>query len=802
MESNETYVTGLSNIEVEQKLKNGENNHIESNVGKSIKEIIWSNTFTYFNFIFLGITVLLCFVGSFRNLTFLPIVIVNTLIGIYQEIRAKRVLEKMNLLNAPHAVVIRDGQKQKITSENLVKDDVVFFQAGDQVCADAEVLNGGITVNESLLTGEEDAITKDCGATLLSGSFIVSGECYARLTAVGKNSYISKLSLEAKSMKGIEQSEMIRSINRIVKWMGIIIIPIGAILFYQGYYVNVETLKESVVSMVAAVIGMIPEGLYLLTTIALALGTIRLARKKVLLNDMKSIESLARVDVLCVDKTGTITEPKMNVKRIVELPVNQDEDRNLNESVIEYLDFYVSVSTDHNETMEALREYFSKEQLEYDHNEMHALSIHPFSSEKKFGYLTMEHGNYVLGAPEFVLGQRCSLIEEECRPFLSVGQRVLVFAYQKEDIVEGSLSETIMPLALVVISNAVRENAKETFSYFRKEGVEIKVISGDHPETVAEVAKEAGITGAEKWVDATTLQSQEDYCKAVEQFVVFGRVTPKQKQKLVHALQEKGHTVAMTGDGVNDILAMKDADCSVAMASGSEAASQAAQIVLLDSDFSEMPKVVLEGRRVVNNVQRSASLFLVKNIFSLLLAIFSSVMMLTYPMEPSQISLVGMFTIGAPGFLLALEPNRNRIEGHFLKNVLFQALPAGITDAVIIAALAVCGQVFLLPADHIATAATMLLGMVGFMILRKISMPFNRYRLIVFFVNIIGMALCWIILPQLFGITGMSVKTVLLMLVFAFAAESLFRNITAMMGHAESVMSQKSTAEGMHKLKR
>lgn len=765
------HINGLSEAEVLARKEQGLVNQAECNVGKGVKEIILSNLFTYFNLIFLVITVLLCMVRSFRSLTFLPIVVGNVLIGIIQEIRAKRVLDKMSLLNAPHAMVIRDGVQKQISSEELVKDDVVLFSSGDQICADARVLEGSIQVNEALLTGEQDEIQKTAGSELMSGSFVVSGECYAVLEKVGNEAYISKLAQEAKSLNSGEQSEMVRSINKIVKWMGILLIPIGLILYYQGYYVNHETFQASIVSMVAAIIGMIPEGLYLLTTVALALGTMRLAKNQVLLHDMKSIEALARVDVFCVDKTGTITEPKMQVNEWIPFPEKEGEEPLDKEAL---LHSYVTASIDKNSTMEALREYFSEKEIP----SQEALQVFPFSSAVKYGVVRFSVGTCFLGAPEFILKERYEEWREQLEQYTKKGYRVLLFAYQEETLGEYEIADHVVPLGMVVLSNAIRENAKKTFEYFREQGVEIKVISGDNPETVSEVARLAGIENAEAFVDAVTLDSEEKIYEAAQNYTVFGRVTPKQKQLLVQALKKQKHTVAMTGDGVNDILAMKDADCSIAMASGSEAAAQAAQVVLLDSDFARMPGVVLEGRRVVNNVQRSASLFLVKNIFSLLLAIFSSVLMLTYPFEPSQISLISMFAIGIPGFFLALETNKNRIEGHFLKNVLLKALPAGITDAMVVAFFAVSGQVFRLSEQDISSAATFLIAVVGFMILRQICWPFNRYRFTVFIGSILGIILCSIFLKKLFALSILSGTSILFTVSFCLAAESLFRNLT------------------------
>lgn len=775
-------ITGLTDEEVRQRVEEGLTNRADISTDKTTKEIVISNVFTYFNLIFLVITILLIMVGSFRNLTFLPIIIGNTVIGIVQEIRAKKTLEKMSLLNAPRADVIRNGSVKQISTEELVKDDVILLTAGKQICADAVVISGNIQVNESLLTGEADEVEKTEGSTLMSGSFVVSGECYARLEKVGNESYISKLSLEAKSMGGKEQSEMIRSINLIVKWVGIVIIPIGLILFWQSHFVNGESITKSVTSTVAAIIGMIPEGLYLLTTVALALSTMKLARKKVLLHDMKSIETLARVDVLCVDKTGTITEPDMKLKEIF-LCKNSGADGTQTALTLDELKSlildYANASVDNNATMLALKAY-AADTLTNNTSALHrtAVSQQAFSSSLKYGSVTFSDGTYLLGAPEFIMHEGFARIEEEIIPYADKGDRVLLFARYDGENVENGINGSVTPLGFVALANPIRENAVKTFEYFKSQGVAIKVISGDNPRTVSRIAIQAGIESAESFVDAATLDTEDKIADAVNKYTVFGRVTPKQKKQLVKALQAKGHTVAMTGDGVNDILAMKDADCSVAMASGSEAAAQAAQVVLLDSDFAHMPDVVYEGRRVVNNIQRSASLFLVKNIFSLLLSLFSVILMVTYPLEPAQVSLISMFTIGVPGFLLALEQNKDRIKGRFITNVMLKALPGGLTDVIAVGALVVCGEVFCISDASIGTIATLVLSVVGFMILFKISEPLNGMKYAVIIGNIAGLVFSGFFLKKLFALTDLSNICILLMIVFCFAAESLFRNLT------------------------
>lgn len=765
--------TGLTAQQVQEHRMHGWTNQPVDPPSKTTKEIIQENVFTYFNLIFLVLAVLLCLVGSFRDLTFLPVIVLNTLIGIIQETRAKKVLDNLTMLNAPHVMVIRDGKKSQINAEDLVVDDIVIFEAGNQVCADAEVCAGEVQVNESLLTGESDEITKRKGDQLMSGSFIVSGQCHARLDKVGADSYISRLTLEAKAMQNTEQSEMIRSLDKLVKWVGVAIIPIGIILFIQAFVFQGEGFRSSVTSMIAAVIGMIPEGLYLLASVALAVSSIRLAQKKVLLHDMKCIETLARVNVLCVDKTGTITENTMEVQDVI--PTKEYEEGKLR-PLSELLGDFTAAQSSDNITMEAMKRYFKIA------SGKKAVAKTGFSSASKYSSVTFEEASYVLGAPEFVLKEQYENYEEAISAHASKGARVLVFGTAKEEPDGKPLKEAVTPLAYVLLANPIRQEAKETFTYFAEQGVEVKVISGDNPLTVSEVAKEAGIAGAERYVDASTLHTEEEMRAAVLNNAVFGRVTPNQKRKFVQILKEEGKTVAMTGDGVNDVLALKDADCSIAMASGSDAAAQASQLVLLESDFSCMPEVVLEGRRVVNNIQRSASLFLVKNIFSFLLSLVSFVFMFTYPLEPSQISLISMFTIGVPAFFLALEPNKNIIKGHFLTNVFLKALPAALTDVLAVGALVIFGRTFGVSSADISTAATMLLSIVGFMILYTISAPMNVLRGVILGGCIVGLLFCSIFLNDLFAITGMTTKCVMLFVVFAIATEPVLRYLTWLIG--------------------
>ena len=759
--------SGLSAEQVKRRFAQGENNYKVESSTLSVSEIVRSNVCTYFNLVFAVIAVLLAIVGAWSDMLFLPIIVANTCIGIIQEVHSKKVLDKLSILNAPHAVVIRDGKRQEIPADQLVLDDIVEFSAGSQIPADAKVVSGELQVNESLITGESDEIEKREGDSLLSGSFVVSGKACARLEKVGKDSYISKLTLQATKSKKGEQSEMIRSLNYLIMVMGIIIIPIGIALFVQSFIYNEGTFHDSITGMVAAIIGMIPEGLYLLTSVALAVSSVRLAQKKVLIHDMKCIETLARVNVLCVDKTGTITEPGMHV---YDFSVLDGADQL---EISQLLADFVAAQEKDNATMEALKAHFS------NGSGMRAREVYSFSSETKYSGAVMNDGkSYVIGAPEFVLRGQFAQYQEQIATYSSKGYRVLVFAQYEGTLDRKPLTEPVLPLCFVMLANPIRKGAKETFTYFAENDVDIKVISGDNPLTVSVIAAEAGIVGAERFVDASTLKEKEDYYRAVEEYTVFGRVTPSQKRMLVQALKEHKKTVAMTGDGVNDVLALKDADCSVAMASGSEAASNVAQLVLLDSDFSIMPSVVAEGRRVVNNIERTAALYIVKNIFSMLLAIFSVILMLDYPLEPSQVSLISMFTIGIPSFVLALEPNKDLIRGHFLTNVLVRALPAGLTDFIVVSGLVIFCREFQVDLDCLSTSCTILVAIVGFMILHRIARPMNTGHIVMLVGVIAGWILCMLFGGSFFGITGISKQCEMLMVIFAIITEPVLRYLS------------------------
>lgn len=775
------YREGLTDEQVAERVHAQATNETIDPSFKTNKQIVLQNIFTYFNLIFIVLAVLLCLVSSYKNLTFLPVILANTGIAIYQEIRSKKILDNLSVLNAAKVTVVRNGAANKIDMEELVLDDVILLETGQQIPADGYVLDGKLQVNEALLTGEADEIVKEVDDYLMSGSFVVSGKAYVRLDKVGYDSYISQLTAKAKKMGGGEQSEMIASLNKLIKWIGIIIIPIGITLFSQSYFFNGNTIKESVVAMEAALIGMIPEGLYLLTTIALAMSAARLAKQRVLLHDMKSIETLARVNVLCVDKTGTITENQMSVQKLVIAKNEQAEQQATR--IQELISDYAKAMANDNATMQAIKTYFNKP------TDQEPLSILPFSSVQKFSSVTFADGVYVLGAPEMVLRERFETVKNEFNQYADQGYRLLVFGSYQGILSEALLEAEVIPLAYLLIANPIRKEAPDTFAYFKEQGVAIKVISGDNPQTVSTVALQAGIANADQYIDVSQL-AEEDYLSAVEKYTVFGRVKPEQKMQFVQLLKQK-NTVAMTGDGVNDILAMKEADCSIAMASGNEATIQAAQVALLDSDFSRMPEIVAEGRRVVNNIERSASLFLVKNIFSFLLSVFSVLFALTYPLEPSQITLISLFTIGLPSFLLALEENKNRIEGKFIVNVLEKAIPGGLTDMTVVGTLVVGGVILHLNKTDVSTASTMLLTAVGFLVLYKICHPLNQFRGRIILFCAAGILFSVVFLHKLFSISAISPVSILLLLILFFAADSIFRQYSRMIENYSQLKDEK-----------
>lgn len=750
--------TGLSSAQAQERVDTGWANLPIDPPGKTVGQIIKSNVFTYFNMLFFLLAAFVLVFGTWQNAMFLGVVFANIAIGIVQELRSKRTLDKLTLLTAPHGAVIRDGRQRKIPTSEMVRDDIVVFSAGSQIFADAVVVAGECSVNEALITGEADEIKKPAGADLLSGSFVVSGECRARLTQVGADSYANRLTIEAKEAKPPQQSEMMRSLTRLVQIIGIAIIPLGILMAIKEIVWLERSVSDGVVATVASLIGMIPEGLYLLTSMALAAGVVRLAQKKTLVHDMGCIETLARVDVLCVDKTGTVTENKMAVEDVIPLCPDRFEEEDIRLIMADY----VAAMRADNDTMAALRKYFTGKVTQQ------AIKAVPFTSAKKFGGVSFhEDETYLLGAPDVLLGERYGKYARQIDAYSSKGCRVLLLALYDGQPDDEELDAPLMPISLILLSNKIRAEAPETFRYFAKQGVAIKVISGDNAMAVSEVAKRAGIKGAESYVDARTLETDEDIAEAIEKYTVFGRVTPDQKRKFVRALKAGGHTVAMTGDGVNDVLALKEADCSIAMASGSDAASQVSHIVLLESNFAAMPSVVAEGRRVINNIERSAALFLVKNIFSFALALISLIFTLPYPVTSAQMSLVSALTIGAPGFVLAMEPNISRIKGKFLPNVIYRALPGALTDLFLVLGVILFCMVFEVEDNMMSTVCAIILNIVGLMVVHFTCKPYNLLRKVMIGGLTAAFVFCVVMLPQLFTLSSLDLPGAMILVVFA-----------------------------------
>ena len=760
---------GLSPQETKLRQSNGLSNIMPPSNTKSEGQIIKENVLTFFNLIFLVLALCLCLVGSFKNLMFLLVAVANTVVGSFQEIRAKRAVDKLTLVAAGTAKAIRSGQRVSVRTDQLVRDDIVEFAAGDQICADAVVRDGQLQVNESLLTGEADAILKNPGDTLKSGSFVISGRARVQLTHVGSESYAAKLAAEARRNVRSTKSEMMLSLTKLITVVGIALIPLGIILFLRHFLSVFQglPLRDSVESTVSALIGMIPEGLYLLTSVAIAASCLKLSRKRVLVQDMNCIETLAHVDVLCVDKTGTITEPTMEVTDVY--PLNSE--RFSYDDIEKILAAFYHGEEPDNETARAMGQQFAGETT------WRAVKRMAFSSSTKgsgadFG----ENGRYVVGAPEFIMGDRYDSIRSEAEPWSERGCRVLLLAAYDTAFDDGPLqSAHVAPIALVFLSNLLRPDAQETFRYFASQGVSVRVISGDNPITVAQVAARAGIENADRYVDATTLSTEQDFEEAVKYYTVFGRVTPEQKRYLVRAFQKQGHTVAMTGDGVNDVLALKDANCGIAMASGSQAASQVAQIVLLNSQFSAMPAIVAEGRRVINNIQRAASLFLVKNIFSFALTLLLLFIDMPYPLLPIQLSLISTFTIGIPSFFLALEPNYARVEGKFMRNVIRRAMPGGLTNLTIVLLAGFFTSTFGLSNEQLNTICVWVMSAVGLVTLYHVSVPFTRLRLAVLAAMTAAMLFCLLVIPAFFDLPALNASSALILVTLLLACPTVMR---------------------------
>ena len=741
-------MTGLTDEQVNARIAEGKVNADENPNTRTYKQIVRENTLTFFNFLNLVLLVLVLLVGSYKNAFFVCIIIINTLIGIAQEIRAKKTIDKLAILTARKSVVIREGQKWTVPTEELVLDDVVCLKTGDQVPADARILEGGLEVNESLLTGESDNLPKNEGDELFSGSFVTSGEACCQIIHVGKDNYAAQITSEAKEFKR-HNSELKNSLNAILKVISIIIVPLGALLFYKQYYIVGDTFRDSVVSMVAGVLGMIPEGLVLLTSVALTLGALVLANKKTLVQELYCIETLARVDTLCLDKTGTITEGTMCVERVepyvstgrVETAATESESAESTEAeeqvqtdsaFMEEIDVIMGnmmyVLKDQNATIDALRKRFpAKQDMTPEH-------VIPFSSDRKYsGVVFEEKGTYLMGAAQFLFPENNEELTEKCQAYAEEGLRVLVLVHSSQNAEGTELPEGLEPLALMLLTDVIREEAPDTLAFFDSQEVDLKVISGDDPVTVAAIARRAGLKNADSYVDATTLTTEEELQDAVAQYSVFGRVTPQQKKAMVQALQSQGHTVAMTGDGVNDVLALKEADCSIAMAQGSDAAKNIANVVLLDSNFASMPHIVNQGRRVVNNIRTAASMFLIKTMFSVMLSLLTIFFGNAYPFEPIQMSLISACAVGIPTFLLAQENNYEKIDHTFLRHVFINAFPAAITITFcVFAVMLVCQNVYHSMA-MLNTACVLVTGWNYMAALKTVYAPLNTYRKVIIY---------------------------------------------------------------------
>ncbi len=733
---------GLTAAEVQQRIKSGLSNGSFNVKTKSVGQIFRDNIFTLFNLINVILAVFVALTGSYRNMLFMGVILANIAIGIFQEIRSKRTIDRLSLISAPKAHLVRDGKEVSCAVSEIVMDDIMLLASGRQICADGVLAEGSCEVDESLITGESDPILKHEGDELLSGSFVVSGTGAAQVIRVGADSYANKITSGAKYVKK-QSSEMMASINKIISTISVCIVPFALVLFFKAIFITGQDFSRGIVSTVAALIGMIPEGLVLLTSLALAVSSIRLASKQTLCQDLYCVEHLARVDVLCLDKTGTITEGCMEVTDLVAVDEGFDAEGAINA--------VAAALSDPNPTLAAIKAKYSAG------TSLSCTRAIPFSSAKKWSAAAFEGvGTYAIGAPGFVLPpEKFAEIKPLCEEYTSKGMRVLVLAHSESQPAENDLPADISAKAVVVLSDKIRATAPATLEYFRKQGVTLKVISGDDPVTVSNVAKKAGLIGAESYIDAAAL-TPEALPAAAEKYTVFGRVTPYQKLELIKALKAGGHKVAMTGDGVNDVLALKEADCSVAMQSGSDAARNVSQLVLLNSDFASMPLVVEEGRRAINNIQRSAALFLVKTIFSFLLAIVFLIVPSAYPFQPIQMTLISALTIGAPSFLLALEPNHNRVKGSFIANVLKRAFPGGASVVIGIILLLAAQSIFAIPQAEASVIATFITAATCFGVLFNVCRPFNKLRAGMLALLVVGFVGASLVLPSLFYIIPLS----------------------------------------------
>ena len=806
-------MTGLTNEQVQERIAEGKVNFNENPNTRTYKQIVKENTLTFFNFLNAVLLVLVLFVGSYKNSMFVGIIIINTVIGIIQEIRAKKTIDKLAILTESKAVVLRDGKKWSISTEKLVLDDLIYLKTGEQIPADCRIIEGNLEVNESLLTGEADNLGKGEGDELFSGSFVTAGEACCQIIHVGKDNYASQITSEAKEFKR-HNSELRNSLNAILKVISIIIVPLGLLLFYKQFYIAGDSVKDSVVSTVAAVLGMIPEGLVLLTSVALTLGALTLAKKKTLVQELYCIETLARVDTLCLDKTGTITEGTMCVERVdvydpnwreselAETVLEEDtavlaEDETLEEGVAEkeiseknlpevsetekesekeigrIMGNLMAVLKDQNATADALRKYFAVKK------DMVPTNVIPFSSDRKYsGASFKEQGTYLMGAAQFLFPEGDEALVEKCGQYAEQGFRVLVLAHSPNESAGTELPSGLVPEALLILTDVIRKEAPDTLHFFDSQGVDLKVISGDDPVTVASIAKRAGLKNAEQYVDATTITTQEEMDEAVANYSVFGRVTPQQKKAMVLSLKKQGHTVAMTGDGVNDVLALKEADCSIAMAEGSDAAKNIANVVLLDSNFAAMPHIVNQGRRVVNNIRTAASMFLIKTIFSVLLSLITIFFGEAYPFEPIQMSLISACAVGIPTFLLAQENNYQKIDHTFLRHVFMNAFPAAVTiTGCVFAVMVVCQDVY-----HsnimLNTACVLVTGWNYMAALKTVYAPLNRYRKVIIYSMQCSFFLAAVVLQKLLALGSLEFGMIILVFLLMTFSPILIEAIT------------------------
>jgi len=741
---------GLTQAEVEVRIADGQVNAIQDSSNRSVKDIVMGNTLTFFNFINVVLLALVLSVRSYKNMLFIFIIIANTLIGIFQEIKAKITLDKLKILTVSHVDVIRDGVKKSVTVSELVKDDVILLKSGGQIPADGVILDGEVDVNESLLTGESDSIHKTCGSKVLSGSFVTSGKAMCLLTEVGHDCYMEKLSSEAKQFKRYK-TELQRNLDTILKFISIIIVPLGIILFAKQYWISGSTYEQAALDTVAAVLGMIPEGLVLLTSVALALGAVRLARRSTLVRELFCIETLARVDTLCLDKTGTITEGHLCVQG--EESVKEDID------LEQLMGRMVGALGDENETFQALRQHYKRNQS------ANTKFVLPFSSERKFSGVVFEgEGTYLMGAYQFIFPQADPAVLEKIAEYASQGLRVLTVAHSPNEMTDYTLAEGFEIVGFVFMTDVVRKNAPDILGYFEEQGVDLKVISGDDPVTVAAIAARAGLKDADKYIDATTIHTDEEMEDAILKYSVFGRVTPKQKQQMVRLLKQNGRTVAMTGDGVNDVLALKDADVSIAMASGSEAAKNTANLVLLNSDFASLPHIVNEGRRVINNIKAAASMFLIKTGFSVLTALLTIIVGQNYPFQPIQLSVINGCAVAIPTMLLQLEPSFQKVNKHFFREVLRMSMPAAITITAMITIINNIGHSIGTPREMLSTVCVLATGWVYLITLRQVYSPMTGYRKFVIYLMQTAYLVAMVIGQRIMELVGLNFTCVIVTL--------------------------------------